>query len=287
MNPKTVQKDSMQLIPLMKEAKRKGQKAQINWLEKASVFLTFCVPGYVLLCTIAKNAKKNVGCGPGNFTCEKILPLLPNTTKKLIGVDISSNNIEYARKHYQTDPRISFQQLDILTENIPGEFVRAFDLVISLYCLHFVGNHKKAIANMYKMLKDGGKILISVPRTSILTNTYQVVYNNPKWKKYMNNFNDVVVQEQSEDFYKKIFKEIGFEQFQCEQEEKTFSYLEESMFGLLKSLNLFNMPARLEKEFIETQMEYLQSNCYVEFDEKGQQQYSFPYVMVVINASKP
>ncbi|KAK4872383.1 hypothetical protein RN001_014412 [Aquatica leii] len=228
----------------------------------------------------------DVGCGPGNLTYETILPLLPNTTKKFIGVDISHNNIEYAKKHYQTDPRISFRQLDILTDQIPDEYIEGFDLVISLYCLQFVGDHKKAFHNIYKMVKPDGRILISFPRKFMFPDMYQYVYNNPKWKQYMRNFSDVLFVERTEDFYQKLLEELGFEQFAYEQQQKKFVHSEESVFDLLKSLNLFNVPEHLENEFIQNHLEYLENNDFVELDDVGRKQYYFPFTTITISASK-
>ncbi|KAK4872384.1 hypothetical protein RN001_014413 [Aquatica leii] len=229
-------------------------------------------------------SKKNyavldVGCGPGNFTYEKILPLLPNTTTKIVGVDVLGHNIEYAGKHYQMDPRISYRQLDIQTDQIPEEYIEGFDLVLSFYCLHFVRDQRKAFNNIYNMLKPGGRILISIVQKLIFPDMYTYVHNNPKWKQYMGNYNDVVLWDQPDGFYKKLLEEIGFEQFRDEQEQKRFSHSKQSVFGFLKSLNLFNIPSHLENEFIEDQMKYFENNGYVESDDDGEKQYFFPYII--------
>ncbi|KAK4872387.1 hypothetical protein RN001_014416 [Aquatica leii] len=220
----------------------------------------------------------DVGCGPGNITYKKILPLLPNTTKKIIGVDISTDNIEYAKKHYQTDSRISYKQMDILTDNIPNEFVDSFDLILSLYCFHLVGDHRKVFNNIYKMLKPGGKMLISFVRESQFPDMYQKVYENPKWRKYMSNFDDVVFMPQPEEFYVALFEEIGFNQIQYEKQENKVLQLEDHVINILRALNLFTVPKCLEKEFIESHLEFYQNNEYVKFDDEGKKR-NCTYVM--------
>ncbi|KAK4872386.1 hypothetical protein RN001_014415 [Aquatica leii] len=229
----------------------------------------------------------DIGCGPGNVTYEKILPLLPSTTIKVIGVDILSDNIDYARKHYQTDPRVSFEHLDILTDAIPNEYVGAFDLIISLYCFHFVGNHRKALNNIYKMLKPGGKVLLSFMDKSVISKMYQYVYDNPKWTKYMDNFNTAISKLGSEKASKELFKEIGFHQIEYEEQDKLVLHSEDGFFEILKSLNLYTVPEELEKEFIENHLEYFQVNNHINVDDQGRTQYKHPYTMFVITANKP
>ncbi|KAK4880442.1 hypothetical protein RN001_008588 [Aquatica leii] len=201
----------------------------------------------------------DVGCGPGNITHDKILPILPNNMKQIIGVDILRENIEYARNHYQTDPRISFEEMDILTDRLPNEYIATFDLIVSLFCFHLIGDHKKALKNIYKMLKPGGKILINFIDKSVLPNMYQYVYDNPKWTKYMSNFDEVVPKNHSYE-PKKLYEEIGFSQFQCDEQENYYLYGEDAAFGILQSLNMFDVPKDLEREFIEDHLEYYEVN---------------------------
>ncbi|KAK4880441.1 hypothetical protein RN001_008587 [Aquatica leii] len=232
------------------------------------------------------NIVLDVGCGPGNVTYEKLLPLLPTSTKQIIGVDISNNNIEYARQHYQMDPKVSYEKLDIRTDTIPNKYVEAFDLIVSLYCFHLVGDHKKAFNNIYKMLKPGGKVLISFISKSLIPDMYQYVYDNPKWTKYMSNFKDVVFKPQTDEFTKKLFDEIGFVQVRSEERENTYTYNEEYAYGIIKSLNFFDVPKDLEKEFIENQFEYCENSGYVDVDDNGKKQYHFSHTLFVITAGK-
>ncbi|KAK4872388.1 hypothetical protein RN001_014417 [Aquatica leii] len=239
-----------------------------------------------VLQTNNNNIVLDVGCGPGNVTYEKLLPLLPTSTKQIIGVDISNNNIEYARQHYQMDPKVSYEQLDILTDTIPNKYVEAFDLIVSLYCFHLVGDHRKAFTNIYKMLKPGGKVLISFISKSLIPDMYQYVYENPKWTKYMSNFKDVVFKPQTDEFTKKLFDEIGFVQVRSEERENTYTYNKEYAYGIIKSLNLFDVPKDLEKEFIENQFEYVENSGYVDADDNGKKQYHFSHTLFVITAGK-
>uniref|UniRef100_A0A1Y1LYR9 Methyltransferase domain-containing protein n=2 Tax=Photinus pyralis TaxID=7054 RepID=A0A1Y1LYR9_PHOPY len=80
----------------------------------------------------------DIGCGPGDITRYGLLPLLPKTAKKLVGIDLSSQMVDFAKKFHQDDDRVSFQQLDICTDSIPPHFHNCFDHAFSFYCLHYV-----------------------------------------------------------------------------------------------------------------------------------------------------
>ncbi|KAK4874354.1 hypothetical protein RN001_013714 [Aquatica leii] len=227
----------------------------------------------------------DVGCGPGNVTYKKLLPLLPSTTKKVIAVDISSDYIDYAKKHYQMDQRLSYEQLDILTDTIPNEYVGAFDLITSLFCFHYVSDHKKAFINIYKMLKPGGKVLISFMSNSHISNIYQHLYHNSKWTKYMYNFKNKVFISESDKSSKVLLEQAGFSQIKCEQLERDLLHDKKKLFGTLKSLNVFAVPKYWENEFIENHLEYLKNNDCVTVND-GHEQYHFPHTLSVITANK-
>ncbi|KAF5298510.1 hypothetical protein FQR65_LT00052 [Abscondita terminalis] len=204
----------------------------------------------------------DVGCGPGNVTFEKILPLLPTITKTVLGVDISYHNIEYARKHYQNDSRISYEVLDILADVLPKEYVCGFDLVLSFHCFHYVGNHHKALMNVYEMLKPNGKMLISFMGKCGVNDIYLEISNTPKWQKYMaNDLKKWVPPYLPINYYEILLKEIGFEQIHCEEVKTHKYYSEQDTFDILRALNVYPVPKSQELEFIQDHM-----NC---FEEKG------------------
>ncbi|KAK4872385.1 hypothetical protein RN001_014414 [Aquatica leii] len=227
----------------------------------------------------------DIGCGPGNITHDKILPLLPKSMKKLVGVDISGDSIEYARKHYQSDSRISFAKMDILIDEIPNEYVGAFDLVTSLFCFHYVSDHRKALTNIYKMLKPGSNVIISF-MGKVLANILQYVHDNPKWTKYISNYKETVFIPQSEQYSKELFEELGFQQVQCDEYEQSFLHSEDELLGVVKSLNFFKVPEHLEKEFLQTHVDYLKSISREIVDKEGIKKYNMPYTLIVITACK-
>lgn len=57
-------------------------------------------------------------------------------------MDISKPMIEYAKKMYQDDERLSFQLLDIETMDLPKDTFDQFNNVLSFYCLHWCQNFR-------------------------------------------------------------------------------------------------------------------------------------------------
>lgn len=102
----------------------------------------------------------DVGSGPGNFTKNILLPILPNDTevvgeqmriercarcvfteflkilRRFAGADISETMVNYARK-YSSDKRLSYVVLDIETSDLPSDQVGQYDNAVSFYCLHW------------------------------------------------------------------------------------------------------------------------------------------------------
>jgi juvenile hormone-III synthase len=84
----------------------------------------------------------DIGCGSGDVTVDYVLPILPETFKQLIGVDISQEMVKCAGDAYNI-PRLGFKQLDISAS--VDSFVKKnqqFDHITSFYCLHWVQNQK-------------------------------------------------------------------------------------------------------------------------------------------------
>ncbi|KAK8785073.1 hypothetical protein V5799_008569 [Amblyomma americanum] len=123
----------------------------------------------------------DIGCGAGNFTAEELLPRL-RPCKRVVGVDVCSDMIDYARKHHQ-QPQVFFEVLDIVegrSEDIVEKY-GLFDRVYAFLSLHFTSDLEKAYRNIYRLLKDGGECLaVSFNRTGI-TDTWHDVYNMEAW----------------------------------------------------------------------------------------------------------
>lgn len=76
-----------------------------------------------------------------------------------LGVDISSEAIEYANRNYKTDVA-NFVNGSALTIDLQEKF---FDFIISFETLEHINEYQKVLNNFSKWLKDDGMLIGSVP----------------------------------------------------------------------------------------------------------------------------
>lgn len=125
----------------------------------------------------------DIGCAGGDVTNDFILPLLPETFTRLVGVDVSETMVRFANDNYAT-PKVSFERLDIGV--CISDFLKMhepFDHVISLLCLHLIPDQKTAMENIYKLLKPTGDCLLYIIAEQRLFDMYYDLYS--KWNKYL------------------------------------------------------------------------------------------------------
>jgi len=92
-----------------------------------------------------------IGCGSGE-ECNHIKSL---GAKKVVGIDISKELINQAKKNY---PDIEFHVMDIEKLNFPKS---SFNFIYSSLVLHYLKDWTKALKNIYKILKKDGTFLFS------------------------------------------------------------------------------------------------------------------------------
>ena len=93
-----------------------------------------------------------VGCASGQLT-----QYLDEINFKPTGVDLSINSIKLAKKSY---PNIAFEQQDVSQLSYTDG---SFDNVIAASLINIVPNKHKALNEMVRVCKTGGKISILVP----------------------------------------------------------------------------------------------------------------------------
>lgn len=96
----------------------------------------------------------DVGCGPGGLTLN-LARSLPQG--EVIGVDLNKEVLEIARTKANKEviTNVSFRQEDALSLGFAGE---SFDLVVSSFLLPWVSDPDRALREMHRALKRGGKI---------------------------------------------------------------------------------------------------------------------------------
>lgn len=107
-------------------------------------------------------------CGVGYGT--KILATGPINDKRVTGVDVSEEAIQYARKRYD-DPNIDFFAADGATFRSD----HAFDTIVTLETIEHLPDPVAFIANLVSLVADNGRIIASVPITpSVDGNPYHL-----------------------------------------------------------------------------------------------------------------
>lgn len=95
------------------------------------------------------------GCGDGFF----IPNLLEKNPKKVIGIDISKWLLDYARKRIKSR-KVEFYQMDLTKKlDFKDNF---FDVIVSYNVLQEIKDISLPIREMARILKKGGKLVISI-----------------------------------------------------------------------------------------------------------------------------
>jgi len=129
------------------------------------------------------DAVLDIGCAGGDITNDLILPLLPKTFSRLVGVDFNENMVQFANENYAKF-KVSFERLDISGDI--SEFSKVhdqFDHVISFLCLHLIPDQNVAMRNISKLLKPSGDCLLYIISEHRLFDMYYHLYG--KWKKFL------------------------------------------------------------------------------------------------------
>lgn len=96
----------------------------------------------------------SVGCGPGvllNEVCE----LHPSI--RATGIDISADRVQEALQRNRENPRLKFVRGDAQAMPFPSD---SFDLVYSRMLLQYLREKEKAVAEMVRVCKPGGLVLL-------------------------------------------------------------------------------------------------------------------------------
>ncbi|XP_028141119.2 juvenile hormone acid O-methyltransferase-like [Diabrotica virgifera virgifera] len=171
------------------------------------------------------------GMGDGSNSKSVLFPILPDNYKEFIGSDVSRRMVEYLRRN-STDPRARFVLLDISADSIPKEFVNRFDHIFGFAVMHWVKDTRKALKNMYKMLKPEGQMLLTYADETSADEVYYEFSLHPKWKKYDHTklispfFRRKNVMEE----YNKLFEEAGFKEISSTVEQLASKLTDENMF---------------------------------------------------------
>lgn len=128
----------------------------------------------------------DIGCGPGNFTCNYLLPLCPPSMRRLVSVDNSYPMIDYARREHG-HPKIEHRMLDIAIDDEVSQFIETegqFDRVYSFLTLHWIHDKGAALRNVERLLTSGGECLIVFNPHPGPLQLSKAMMNSEQWKEY-------------------------------------------------------------------------------------------------------
>lgn len=119
------------------------------------------------------------GTGYGSDILKKINP------KMIVGLDISQDAIDYATKKYGND-RCSFKACDIL--EMAGIEDGSLDAVVSFETIEHIDNPMGFLANINRVLKKGGILIISTPNRWGITKDHKFDYNYELLRDHLERF---------------------------------------------------------------------------------------------------
>ncbi|XP_042150140.1 juvenile hormone acid O-methyltransferase-like [Ixodes scapularis] len=125
----------------------------------------------------------DVVCGTGDFTRDHLLPHCSPCGRK-VAVDVSSEMIEFARKHF-AHSKICFDTLDISEKDVDDFITKygQFDRVYSFFCLHWVKDQRTALKNVSALLKPGGDCFLLFTAYTHTTRLRRKLAKMDHWKK--------------------------------------------------------------------------------------------------------
>lgn len=101
------------------------------------------------------DAVLDVGCGTGNYTIE-----LAKRGADVIGIDSSEEMVGWARRKAEGERlKVFFQVSDAIKLSFPDD---SFDLIVSNGLLCFLKEPEKALKEMHRVLKPGGRLVVGV-----------------------------------------------------------------------------------------------------------------------------
>ncbi|KAJ6633584.1 Juvenile hormone acid O-methyltransferase [Pseudolycoriella hygida] len=203
-----------------------------------------------------KDSVMDVGCAGGNVTTEIVLPRLPTTFSRLMGVDVNEKMIDYANKCYKI-PKVSFSTLDIGGD--VSEFRQKndpFDHIITFFCLHLVPDQKRAVQNIYDLLETNGDCFLHILADFSGFDIYKAMY--PRWSEYMVNIDNFISPYYHRidpvNMLKNHLKNAGFTQYTVVERRRIVAYHNiQEFIGAFKPIIPFfkHIPLERHSEFFD------------------------------------
>jgi trans-aconitate 2-methyltransferase len=164
----------------------------------------------------------DVGCGDGKITAD-FATTLPRG--RVIGVDSSPDMIAFATRTYASKqyPNLAFACIDARSL----DFEQEFDLCFSNATLHWVDNHSAFLTGASRLLRHGGRLVISCGGEGNAVDVLQVFSELAAcepWQRYFDGFRNPYFFYGTQD-YSLWLKKAGFKVERLELVPKDMTHL--------------------------------------------------------------
>jgi 2-polyprenyl-3-methyl-5-hydroxy-6-metoxy-1,4-benzoquinol methylase len=184
----------------------------------------------------------DLGCGHGHWTLE-----LARNCRKVVGIDISEHQIVYARRAARNSAlrkRVEYRCTTLENAYFP---VGSFDRVFSMCVLQHVRNLDEVLAEVYRILKPGGELHVSVDSLACIQDqallekhksdhSVHEYFTKESLREYLENAGLSVVQIQpilTSDFARQEFKRRIAGRFKSALLTRLFGHYKYGLFGRL------------------------------------------------------
>lgn len=222
----------------------------------------------------------DIGCGSGKVTAN-MAGMLPYGS--ILGIDLSEGMIEFAQKTYQPFyQNLSFAKEDILSFSYPSQF----DFVFSSSSLHWILDHKQLLNQVFILLRDGGRILFTIPSTpsNEVAEVIRDVVSEGPWQAYLKDYHHPRRKFTAGEYYT-LLEQAGFSNIEVVQVPFGYHFENKREFAdwyAAFSPILSYIPTKMHEAFLLNLVErYLES---FPLDESGQ--VTFEQSELIIMAQK-
>lgn len=143
----------------------------------------------------------DVGCADGLFSNQT---LVKSKAKKIIGIDIEKNSIDWANKHWKNS-KMKFEVGDAHKLKYKSG---TFDAVFALEMLEHVEYPMKVLKEIKRVLKKGGYAILLVPTDNLLFRIIWFLWLNFYPRGYV--WRETHIQTYRNDYLPKICEAAGF-----------------------------------------------------------------------------
>lgn len=196
----------------------------------------------------------DIGCGDGRITAE-LAEQLPQGGA--VGVDLSASMIEYARSSFpsSTHPNLDYQVCN--AEGLP--FSNQFDVAISVNCLHWVVDKRKAFERIAAALVPGGSFLTLVAtKDADFADLFGEISQDSRWSHYPRHeaFDKALFAEE----YKELIESVGLnvQEYGLVKKEAIF-HSKEDIAGFMKiwANYYLPLPEELQPVYLAEAVDYM------------------------------